>query len=128
MTATQVREVLNNLPRSLYETYERILGKMNEDEQEGKVAKRALEWLVVALRPLQLSQIMEGLSIDPVRRVLDRASGPVHGPALLDVLGSLVTYSEVTNIVVLSHFSVKVYGMLTVFDCTGLMSRFGRNT
>jgi hypothetical protein len=108
MTAVQVREVLNDLPSNLNETYERILLKMNEDKCECEVARRALNWLVVALGPLQLSQIMEGLSIDTVRRVMNRDSGPLHGPALLDVLGSLVTYSEMTDIVILSHFSVKV--------------------
>ena len=97
---------------NLNETYERIILKMNEDEHEGEVARRALDWLVVALRPLQLSQIIEGLSIDPVRRVVNRDSGPLHGPALLDVLGSLVTYNEMTDIVILSHFSVKVCWML----------------
>jgi len=108
MTAVQVQEVLNDLPRNLNDTYERILMKMNEDEREGKVARRALDWLVVALAPLQLSQIVEGLSIDLEQRVLDRDSGPLHGLALLDVLGSLVTYNEMTDIVILSHFSVKV--------------------
>jgi hypothetical protein len=108
----QVREVLNNLPKNLHETYERILARIGEDEREGKIARRALDWLVVAMGPLELSQIMEALSIDPVRRVLDHTSRPVHGPALLDVLGSLVTYNEVTDIVILSHFSVKVCQML----------------
>jgi hypothetical protein len=108
----QVRQALNHLPSNLNETYERILLKMDEDEREGEVARRALDWLVVALAPLQLSQITEGLSIDPVQRVVNRDSGPLHGPALLDVLGSLVTYNEVTDIVILSHFSVKVHQIL----------------
>ena len=116
MTAVQVREVLNDLPSNLNETYERILLKMNEDEQEGKLARRALDWLVVGLVPLQLSQIMEALSIDPNQRVLDRDSGPLHGLALLDVLGSLVTYDEVTDIVILSHFSVKVCQRICSFS------------
>ena len=97
MTAVQVREVLNHLPSNFNETCERILLKMNEDEHEGEVARRALDWLVVAVAPLQLFQITEGLPIDPVRRVVNRDSGPLHGPALLDVLGSLVTYNEVTD-------------------------------
>ena len=108
MTTVQVREVLNDLPSNLNETYERILLKMNEDEREGKVARRALDWLVVALAPLHLSQIMECFFVDFDQQVLDRDSGPLHGPALLDVLGSLVTYNEVTDIVILSHLSVKV--------------------
>ena len=57
MTTVEVREVLNHLPSNFNETYERILLKMNEDEQEGEVARRALDWFVVPLDPLQLSQI-----------------------------------------------------------------------
>ena len=112
MTAVHVREALNDLPRNLDDTYERILLKVNEDKREGEVARRALAWLVVACVPLQLSQIMEGLSIDPIQRVVNRASAPLHGSALLDVLSSLVTYNEVTDIIILSHFSVKVCHML----------------
>lgn len=108
VTAVQVRGALNDLPSNLNETYERILFNINKDEHGGEVARRALDWLVVALEPLQLSQIMEGVSINPVQRVLDRDFGPVHGSALLDVLGSLVTHDEVTDIVILSHYSVKV--------------------
>ena len=103
----RIREALNNLPGDLNATYERILIGINKDEEE-EVVRRALEWLVAALRPLQLSQIMESLSIDLERRVLDFESRPVHGPALLDALGSLVTYDELTDEVILSHFSVKV--------------------
>lgn len=106
-TMVRIRETLNDLPSGLDATYERILLKINETE-EGKVARRALDWLVAAFCPMQLCQIMEGISIDLSRRVLDRDSAPLHGPALLDALGSLVVYDEVTDIVILSHFSVKV--------------------
>lgn len=107
MTTVRIREALQNLPSDLDATYERILLKINKVE-EGEVVRRALQWLIAALEPLQLSQIMEGLSIDVKRRVLDHESRPVHGPALLDALGSLVTYDELTDVVILSHFSVKV--------------------
>ena len=108
VTAVQVRKALDDLPSSLNETYERILLKIKEDAHAAEVVRNALAWLVVALMPLRLTQIMDGLSVDPDRKVLSRDSGPLHGPALLDALGSLVTYNEVTDIVVLSHFSVKV--------------------
>lgn len=107
ITAVRIREALNNLPGDLNGTYERIFLGINKDE-EGDVVRRALEWLVAALQPLQLSQIMESLSIDLGRRILDFESRPVHGSALLDALGSLVTYDELTDVVILSHFSVKV--------------------
>lgn len=51
---------------------------------------------------------MEGLSIDLQTQTLDYEFGPMHGGALLDACGSLVTHSEKTDIVILSHFSVKV--------------------
>ena len=119
MTAVEIREALDDLPSDLDATYERILLDIHAAKREGKVARRALDWLVVALQPLQLSQIMEGLSIDLGRRVVDCDSGPVHGSALLDALGSLVMYDEVTDIVILSHYSVKVCLML----CRSLVPR-----
>ena len=112
MTKVEIWEALDDLPSDLDATYERILLDIHAAKREGEVARRALDWLVVALEPLRLSQIMEGLSIDLGRRAMDRDSGPVHGSALLDALGSLVMYDKVTDIVILSHFSVKVYLML----------------
>ena len=129
MTAVQVRKALDDLPSSLNETYERILFKIKEDAHAAEVVRNALAWLVVGPSPLRLSEIMDGLSVDPDQQVLSRDFGPLHGPALLDALGSLVTYNEVTDVVVLSHFSVKVrLPDVTVFDSAVLIFRFGRNT
>ena len=108
MTAVEIREALEDLPGDLDMTYERILLDIDITQRGGKVARRALDWLIAALRPLQLSEIMEGVSIDLEQRAIERDSGPLHGSALLDVLGALVVYDEVTDIVLLSHFSVKV--------------------
>ena len=96
-------------------------------ENEWEVARQALYWLVVAFRPLKLVEILDGLSIDLELRVLDCDSAPVHGSALLDVLGSLVTYDELTDVVILSHASVKVCYILLmtsvlclIFICAGV--------
>ena len=91
-------------------TYERILLGIDQRPLEGKIARRALAWLVTASRPLALKEIVEALSIDLQRRTLDRGIAPIHKYALLDVLGSLVVHDEETDIVNLSHFSVKVRG------------------
>ena len=69
---------------------------------------QVLVWLVRALRPLRLVEILEGLTIDLGRRTMDPDIGPMHKGALLDGCGSLVTYNEETDILILSHFSVKV--------------------
>ena len=99
---------LNDLPEGLDETYERILLAIDPKAREGQLALRALIWLVAAIRPLRLDELMEGLSINLQTRTLDPDLGPMHSDALLDACGSLVTYTEVTGIIILSHFSVKV--------------------
>ncbi|KAG9311679.1 ankyrin repeat-containing domain protein [Chiua virens] len=108
MTPARIREALDDLPTDLYATYSRILLRIDLIDEE-EIVRRALEWVVAALAPLQLSQLMEGLSIDLEKRVLDHTCGPVHGPALLDALGSLVAHDELTDVIILSHFSVKEY-------------------
>ena len=107
-TKAEVREALDNLPIGLDETYERILVAIDIGSPEGKLALRALVWLIGALRPLRLVEILEGLTIDLGRRTMDPDIGPMHKGALLDACGSLVTYNEETGILILSHFSVRV--------------------
>ena len=108
VTRNEVRVALNNLPEGLDETYERILLAIDPKTREGQLALRALIWLVAAIRPLRLDELVEGLSINLQTRTLDPDLGPMHSDALLDACGSLVTYTETTGIIILSHFSVKV--------------------
>lgn len=107
-TGQELREALDNLPTELETTYERILDAIDERRWEGKLARRALAWLVVALEPLHLRQIVDGLSADLLLpRRMDREIR-LSGTALLDALSSLVSYHKETDVVALSHFSVKV--------------------
>ncbi|KAF8125621.1 hypothetical protein EV363DRAFT_1299128 [Boletus edulis] len=111
VTRKEVRSALDSLPEGLDGTYERILLAIDMKRREGQLARRALTWLVAALRPLQLSELIEGLSINLETRTLDLDFGPMHNGVLLDACGSLVIYNEKTGIIILSHFSVKEYLM-----------------
>jgi hypothetical protein len=98
---------LRSLPRDLDETYERILLRIPEHDQT--LAKRAMMWLVFSLRPLKLSELAEAVvveignfKLDPEDRLRDRED-------VLTVCGSLVTYIEKTEEVVLAHHSVKEF-------------------
>src|SRR5260370_25900436 len=57
-----VRRVLEELPESLDETYERILKGIRKPNQG--LAYRLMQCLVVAVRPLQVKELAEFLAFD----------------------------------------------------------------
>ena len=57
-----VRRILEELPDSLDETYERILREIMKPNQEH--ARRLLQCLVVAVRPLRVEELAEVLAFD----------------------------------------------------------------
>ncbi|KAF8549464.1 hypothetical protein OG21DRAFT_1488513 [Imleria badia] len=111
VTRKDVRNALNDFPEGLEETYERIIVSIDTNAREAQVAQRALVWLVAALRPLHLEELMEGLSINLSTRTLDADFQPMHNGALLDACGCLVTYIEKNGVIILSHFSIREYLM-----------------
>ena len=106
-TEWELKEALDNLPNELQATYERILEAIDERKSEGKLARSALAWLAVALEPLHLAQIVDGFLVDLKQRQVYLETRSL-GAALLDALSSLVSYDEETDVLTLSHFSVKV--------------------
>ena len=57
-----VRRTLNELPESLDATYERVLEEIKKPNREH--ARRILQCLVVAIRPLEVSELAEVLAVD----------------------------------------------------------------
>ena len=57
-----VRRTLNELPESLDATYERVLEEIKKPNREH--ARRLLQCLVVAIRPLRVSELAEVLAVD----------------------------------------------------------------
>jgi ankyrin repeat protein len=111
-----LRGVLEELPETLDETYERVLKEINRANREH--AHRLLQCLTVASRPLRVEELAEVLAID--------FAAPAHGgipqlnpnwrwinqhQAVLSTCSSLITivndgHSEVVQF---SHFSVKEF-------------------
>jgi hypothetical protein len=82
---------LRSLPKTLDDTYERIL--LNIDEDYWAEAQRALVWLSFFQRPLTIAELAEAVVIDP-----DETFDPderFHSPerGILDILGGLVAGS-----------------------------------
>ena len=109
-----VRGTLDELPDSLDETYERVLKEIKKPNR--KHARRLLQCLVVAIRPLQVEELAEVLAVD----FGDDDEIPTLNPnwrweeqeqALLSSCSSLITIVESyeSRIVQFSHFSVKEF-------------------
>ena len=114
--APSLRRQLNELPESLDETYGRVLKEI-ESTNQGRHARRLLQCLAVAMRPLRVEELAEVLAFD-----LDTAEGevPIFHPewrwedqehAVLSACSSLITIVNGgdSRVIQFSHFSVKEY-------------------
>jgi len=108
-----IRRVLEELPESLNETYERILRGIRKPNQG--YAHRLLQCLVAAVRPLQVEELAEILAFD-----FDAEGIPKLNPswrwedqeeAVMSACSSLVVIVKGghSRVVQFSHFSVKEF-------------------
>jgi hypothetical protein len=111
-----LRQFLNELPESLDETYERILKGINKAQKED--ARRLLQCLTVAARPLRVEELAELLAFDfqatsgggiPALRADWRWNDQEQ--AVLSTCSSLIAIVRDgdSRVVQFSHFSVKEY-------------------
>ena len=109
-----VRRTLSELPESLDETYERILKEIKKPNKAH--ARRVVQCLVVAIRPLRVAELAEVFAVD-----FDDAEGipklnadwrwEDQEQALLIACSSLIAIVGAgdSRVVQFSHFSVKEY-------------------
>ena len=110
-----VRKTLNELPKSLDETYTRTMMGIKKTNQVH--AYRMLQCLMVAIRPLSVAELAELLAFD-----FDVAKGGIpklnsdwrwedHEQAVLSTCSSLITVvpGRGSPVVQFSHFSVKEF-------------------
>ena len=114
--APSLRRQLHELPKSLDETYERILKEI-ESTNQGRHARRLLACLVVAMQPLRVVDLAEVLAFD-----LDAVEGAVprlhaewrwedQEQAVLSACSSLISIvgDDDARVVQFSHFSVEEF-------------------
>ncbi|KAG2146832.1 ankyrin repeat-containing domain protein [Suillus clintonianus] len=107
-----ISDSLKSLPRGLYETYDRILQQIEEAGPDRRsIVERTLMWLVAALEPLNLSQLVEALSIEIGSTTLNQRLSVMSPTDLLEICSFLVSFDEKTHVVTLSHYSVREYLM-----------------
>ncbi|KAH7071510.1 hypothetical protein BKA63DRAFT_74120 [Paraphoma chrysanthemicola] len=105
-TSIALQRVLLSLPEGLFETYDRILERVDDIDQE--YVLRALKWLVGSERPLSLEELAEAIAIDVSQALFDLNNRFIEPEEILELCGSLVSIRS-DHKVVLAHFSVREY-------------------
>ncbi|KAH9164371.1 hypothetical protein EDB89DRAFT_2233963 [Lactarius sanguifluus] len=113
---SNLRQFLDELPESLDETYERILRSINKAHKDN--ARRLLQCLAVAVRPLRVEELAELLAFDfqgsssgGTPKLKDDWRWDDQEEAVLSTCSSLIAIvpSGGSQLVQFSHFSVKEY-------------------
>ena len=113
-----LRKYMNELPETLDETYERILRGINKAQKED--ARRLLQCLAVAVRPLRVEELAELLAFDfqasssrGIPKLREDWRWDNQEEAVLSTCSSLIAIiprgDSRARVVQFSHFSVKEY-------------------
>ena len=108
-----MRHTLDELPESLDETYERVLQEIKKPNREH--ARRLLQCLVVAIRPLRVEELAEVLAVDfgdeGMPKLNPNWRWEDQEQAILSSCSSLIAIveSDGSRVVQFSHFSVKEF-------------------
>ena len=111
-----LRQFLDELPETLDETYERILRGINKAQKDN--ARRLLQCLTVAVRPLRVEELAEILAFDfqatderGIPKLKEDWRWDDQEEAVLSTCSSLIAIvrSGDSRVVQFSHFSVKEY-------------------
>src|SRR5947207_3760531 len=87
-TIKAIRNVMNQLPRGLNETYENILIKVSADDTE--IVRRILLWLAFAVLPMTLDEVHEAIAIEHDLDHLDEESRLSSPRDILSLCSSLL--------------------------------------
>ncbi|KAG1836889.1 hypothetical protein DFJ58DRAFT_749655 [Suillus subalutaceus] len=109
-TSGSIQKALDDLPKDLHETYDRILHSIEErGGDDGPISQRCLLLLAGTFTPLTLDQLDEAMMIEVGCPSLNEDLRVLNTMDIVAACGSLVTYNEKTSVVALSHYSVKEY-------------------
>ncbi|OCH87556.1 hypothetical protein OBBRIDRAFT_735932, partial [Obba rivulosa] len=106
-----IRRTLRTLPKTLDETYQRILEGITEPKWE--YAHRIFQCLTVSVRPLQVKELAEILAVDfdseTMPCLVEEWRSLNAKEDILSTCSTLVTVDAETEVVRFAHFSVQEY-------------------
>lgn len=106
-----IKRALASLPKDLDETYNRILLRIQGDDERFKDAFAVLQWLAVAARPPTLYEVAEVIAVLPGCGAIDEDNRLFDAKELLSICSGLVILvgDSESGRLRLTHFSVKEY-------------------
>jgi hypothetical protein len=124
---SNLRHTLEELPKSLDETYKRVLKDINNANR--KHAYRLVQCLAVARRPLRVEELAEVLAFDfsgGIPKSISNWRWEDREEAVLSACSSLVSViiDHGSRVVQFSHFSVKEFFISDRLASMGDVSRF----
>ena len=99
---------LDNLPRDLPQTFERILSGITETDDIDR-CKRIFLWVAAVKRPLTLEELREAIGIQPLQEKWDSSRFVNDMKQAIATCGNLIFVEEECQAVHFTHYSVKQY-------------------
>jgi hypothetical protein len=107
-TDAVITKALQNLPRDLEETFDRLLQRVLGDERR-ELVKRMFNWIICAQRPLHMDELREAIAFTVDDEFWDATKIPNDLKRLVRVCGNLVIVDEETEKVQLAHHTGKKF-------------------
>ncbi|KAJ7453199.1 ankyrin repeat-containing domain protein [Mycena latifolia] len=108
-TVKAVREALNAMPSDLESTYDEVMDRITQQNDDDRtLARSALSWISNARRPLRVSELREALAIEPGATGLD-PENMLDIDAVVSVCAGLVIVDHADGVVRLVHYTTQHY-------------------
>ncbi|KAJ6574458.1 ankyrin repeat-containing domain protein [Mycena capillaripes] len=105
----RVREALKSLPKTLNDSYDGVMKRIDEqNEEDRQLAHSILTWVVNAKRPLKSREFQTALAIEPGTNSLDE-DNIFEIEIILSVCAGLVIVDEQLSLVRLVHYTTQEY-------------------
>ena len=98
---------MDDLPRDLPQTFERILSKFVEDDVD--IGRRMFTWIAVARRPLTIEEMRVAIAVKPFQETWDSKSLVNDMRRAMACCGNLVHIEDESQTIHFMHGSVKQY-------------------
>ncbi|RFU34097.1 hypothetical protein B7463_g2206, partial [Scytalidium lignicola] len=116
-----IQEALENLPQSLTETYERLLGKI-QNFQRRILVRHMMQWITCARRNLSIDELLEGVAFTIDDDHWDSAKIPIDPGRLIRASGNLLVIDDEDRSVQLAHYTVQQFLLVDALNQISLSS------